>query len=110
MPVQVVYSSFAPVQSAANIPVSEAVGYKALYEKSLAENKILKQQLEQLQIQLLQLQKLVFGSKHERFVPQNANALQQGTLFAVDPIAEVITETKQLPAREVTKTTTVSKH
>lgn len=108
--IQVVYSSFASVQSGANISVSEAVDYKVLYEQSLAENKILKQQLEQLQVQLLQLQKLVFGSKHERFVPQNANATQQGTLFTVDPIAEVITETKELPAREITKTTVVSKH
>lgn len=107
---QVVCTSFAPVQSGANISVSEAVDYKALYEQSLGENKILKQQLEQLQLQLLQLQKLVFGSKHERFVPQNPNAMQQGTLFTVDPIAEVITETKELPAREFTKTTVVSKH
>ena len=98
------------MQSAANITVTEAVDYKVLYEQCLAENKILKQQLEQLQVQLLQLQKLIFGSKHERFVPQDQNMPKQGTLFNVDPIAELVTETKKLPEREVSKTTIVSKH
>jgi transposase len=98
------------VQSAANILPSVIPDYKDLYEKSLAENRLLKQQIEQLQVQLLQLQKLVFGSKHERFVPQDANLPKQGLLFKVDPIAEVVTETKVLPEREVKKATIVSKH
>lgn len=98
------------MQSAANISTAKAPDYKLLYEQTLAENKLLKQQLEQLQVQLLQLQKLIFGSKHERFVPQDPNLPQQGTLFNAEPIADVVTETKKLPGREVTKTTIVSKH
>jgi transposase len=35
---------------------------------------------------------------------------EQPTLFNVEPVAEVVTETKVLPEREVTKTTIVSKH
>lgn len=98
------------MQSAANISTANAPDYKLLYEQTLAENKLLKQQLEHLQVQLLQLQKLIFGSKHERFVPQDPNLPQQGTLFNVEPIADVVTKTKKLPEREVTKTTIISKH
>ncbi len=98
------------MQSAVNISSSVVSDYKALYEKSLEENNQLKQQIEYLQLQLIELKKLIYGSKHERFVPQDPNLPQQGTLFNVEPIADVVTETKKLPEREVTKTTIVSKH
>ncbi len=91
------------MQSAANISSPVVPDYKELYEKLLVS-------YEQLQVQLLQLQKLVFGSKHERFVPQDANLPKQGSLFNVEPIAGVVTETKKLPEREISKTTIVSKH
>lgn len=91
------------MQIEANISNDEAVDYKALYEKLLLS-------YEQLQFQMLQLQKLVFGSKHERFEAANTTNPLQGTLFNVEPIAEVLSETKEIPAREVTKTTVVSKH
>lgn len=91
------------MQSAVNISVAEAVDYKLLYEQAL-------QEIELLKIQLLQFQKLIFGSKHERFEPTNADTAKQGTLFNVEPIADVVTEKRQLPARQITKTTVVSKH
>jgi transposase len=94
---------FAPVQNAANIAPDQPADYKALYENLLAA-------YEQLQVELLQLKKLIFGSTHERFEPQNPEGPQQGTLFNVAPVAEVVTETITIPEREIAKTTIVSKH
>lgn len=106
------------MQIAANISKNEVVDYKVLYEDALkkladANDTIaqLSQKMEAMQIQVLQMQKLIFGSKHEQFLSTTVNAdAKQIPLFNVEPIAEVITETKQLPAREVTKATVVSKH
>ena len=54
------------MQQATIIPVD----YKSLYESSLV-------QIEQLKLQLAQLQKMVFGSRHERFIPDSAAVAQQ---------------------------------
>lgn len=70
----------------------------------------LKQENEGLRVNLLQLKKQLFGSKHERFAAADTAMTEQPTLFYVEPVAEVVTETKVLPEREVTKTTIVSKH
>jgi transposase len=91
------------VQNEANISSSNVIDYKVLYEGA-------QQRIEYLELQLMQLKKLLEGNKQERFVSSNTSLPEQGVLFNVEPIAEVITETKLLPAREVKKSTVVSKH
>ncbi len=54
------------MQQATIIPVD----YKSLYEGAVV-------QIEQLKLQLAQLQKMVFGSRHERFIPDSAAVAQQ---------------------------------
>ena len=70
--------------------------YKALYEE-------LNPKYEAVILELAQLKKMIFGSKHERFIPHSADS--QLTLgLAVDAIANVATETVA-----VTTTKTLSK-
>jgi transposase len=57
------------MQTAAIIPID----YKSLYEASQVE-------VEQLKLRLTQLEKLIYGSRHERFVPDNGSVAQQLTL------------------------------
>ena len=87
-----------------------ALDYKALYEQGKSEKETLQSAISSLQIttaalrhELDQLKKMIFGSRHERFVP-NAPATLQLTLdIMVDVIAEsAATET-------VTKEITVAK-
>jgi transposase len=70
--------------------------YKALYEE-------LNPKYEAVLLELAQLKKMIFGSKHERFIPQSADS-QLTLSLAVDAIANVTTETI-----EVTTTKTLSK-
>lgn len=91
------------MQNEANISSSNVVDYKALYESAL-------QRIEFLELRILQLSKLIEGNKHERYEASNARLAEQGVLFDVPPVADVITETRILPEREVKKTTIVSKH
>jgi len=60
--------------------------YKALYEQQAII-------IEELRRELAQLKKMIFGSSHERFVPQNANPAQLSLDLAVDAIANITTET-----------------
>ena len=79
------------MQQATIIPVD----YKSLYEGSLV-------QIEQLKLQLAQLQKMVFGSRHERFVPDSAAVAQQ---LALGIQAEAVGE-RTVTTQEVTVTKT----
>ena len=71
------------------------VDYKSLYEASLFE-------IEQLKLQLAQLEKMVFGSRHERFVPDSAAVAQQ---LALGLQAEAIGD-RTVTTQEVTITKT----
>lgn len=71
------------------------VDYKSLYEGAVV-------QIEQLKLQLAQLQKMVFGSRHERFVPDSAAVAQQ---LALGLQAEAIGE-RTITTQEVTITKT----
>ncbi len=63
---------------AATIPVD----YKSLYEASQLE-------IAQLKLQLAQFEKMVFGSRHERFVPDNGIVAEQLALaLQVEAIGE----------------------
>lgn len=71
------------------------VDYKSLYEGAVL-------QIEQLKLQLAQLQKMVFGSRHERFVPDNgAVALQLALGLQTEAIGDRTITTQEIM---VTKT------
>lgn len=53
-----------------------SIDYKSLYEQQKLQNNELQSAVTALQQQLAQLQKMIFGSKHERFVPSDVNASQ----------------------------------
>lgn len=52
------------------------IDYKALYDQSQSFNQALQLQVLHLQQQLSQLQKMIFGSRHERFVSAEVNTAQ----------------------------------
>ncbi len=72
---------------------AENIDYKAQLDKALAIIEAQSLTIQNLQLQIHQLKKLVFGSRHEKFMgPDSPTA---PTLFEVDPIAEaVITDIK----------------
>jgi transposase len=53
-----------------------SIDYKALYEQKSDAYNLVEIELLQLKQQLLQLQKMIFGSRHERFIPADANPAQ----------------------------------
>lgn len=69
----------------------ENIDYKDAYQEqvSINEKLVLKQQ--DLQLQLAQLKKLIFGSRHEKFI--SADAPIAPTLFDIPPIAELLDNT-----------------
>lgn len=70
--------------------MSAGKDYKALYEQSQLRILALEQQL-------AQLQKMIFGSRHERFVPIEQNHPQLSLDITAEPIATAtITSTKQI--------------
>jgi transposase len=71
------------------------IDYKAQLDKALQIIEAQQLTIQTLQLEILQLKKLVFGSRHEKFIAAGQNA---PTLFDVAPVAEVVS----------TATTTVS--
>lgn len=71
------------------------IDYKVQLDKALQIIEAQQLTIQKLQLEILQLKKLVFGSRHEKFITAGQNA---PTLFDVAPIAETVT----------TSTTTVS--
>lgn len=67
----------------------ENTDYKALLDRALSINEAQQFTIQNLQLQLLQLKKLVYGSRHEKFVSATDQNLP--TLFDVAPMAEVVT-------------------
>jgi transposase len=55
---------------------TSTIDYKSLYEQEKLQNNELQIAVAGLQLQLAQLQKMIFGSRHERFVPSDANHSQ----------------------------------
>jgi transposase len=60
--------------------VADTTDYKEMYEQSQVRIIALEQQLRQLQ-------KMIFGSRHERFVPQDPNHPQLSLDISSEPIA-----------------------
>ena len=70
--------------------VATAPDYKALYEQSEIRIVALEQQL-------MQLQKMIFGSRHERFIPSSANDPQLSLDIKAEATASVsVINTKQI--------------
>jgi transposase len=71
--------------------------YKTLYEQQLKSNAHLQLQLSQLSHQLQELQRLIFGSRHERFAPENNNPNQLHLDLSTEAIgAAGVVDTKQV--------------
>lgn len=80
---------------------TQNIDYKKELEKALLT-------IETLQLELLQLKKLIFGSRHEKFIgPADQNAT---TLFDVPAIAEVITSGTTTVSYEKTTSHLQSNH
>jgi hypothetical protein len=76
--------------------------YKSLYELTKLKLEASELQVAQLQLRVSQLEKLIFGSKHERFVADNAAVAEQ---LALGLEAEAIAECT-ITKEEVTITRT----
>lgn len=71
--------------------------YKAMYEQSQALNASLQLQMLQLSQQLAQLQKMIFGSRHERFVPEDPTHPQLSLDLMAEPTnSALISATQQI--------------
>ena len=79
-----------------------SIDYKSLYEQSQKQNGELQIALAALQQQLSQLQKMIFGSKHERFVPGNADPSQ----LSLDIKADTTASCSVADAKKITYTRT----
>src|SRR5688572_26561499 len=84
------------MQAAANID------YKSLYEQSQKQNSELQIALTGLQHQLAQLQKMIFGARHERFIPSGINPSQ----LTLDIQAESTAACSVVDAKKITYTKT----
>lgn len=67
------------------------INYKEAYHEQVCINEKLTSRQEDLEFQLAQLKKLVFGSRHEKFVA--ADAQMAPTLFDIPPIAVLLDDT-----------------
>lgn len=79
--------------------VQTDIDYKLLYEQQLAENESLKATVAMLVHELRQLKKMVFGSKHERFVAVDENKVN--TQLRLDLDAETIAQCKLTGAEKI---------
>ncbi len=90
------------MQAAKSISKQAEPDYKALYENALSK-------IETLQLELLQLRKLIFLSRHEKFVSTTAQP-NQPLLFDVAAVAETETKTQTIKEHTKTKVSLVGKH
>lgn len=82
--------------------MNAAVVDKKVYDELLEEHHQLKLVVSGLQQQLAQLQKMIFGTKHERFVPVEVNPSQ----LTLDIEAEPIATCSLVEAKKITYTRT----
>lgn len=77
--------------------VAQGIDYKSLYEQQKLQNNELQLAVTALQQQLAQLQKMIFGSKHERFVPSDANPSQLALGIEAETVATCsVTDAKKI--------------
>ena len=63
------------------------IDYKRLYEDTQTRYDESQIRIESLERQLSQLQKLIFGSRHERFLPTDQNPSQLSLGITAEPVA-----------------------
>jgi transposase len=81
--------------------------YKKLYEQQAEKNNELNYTIAALSHQLQQLQKMIFGSKHERFIPTNHNPSQLSLDIQAAAVAQCnIVDTKKISYTKTTAQTT----
>jgi transposase len=74
-----------------------SIDYKRLYEQEKQQNNQLQIEFAQLKQQLAQLQKMIFGSRHERFVPADNNPSQLTLNIEAEQVAAVsISDAKKI--------------
>src|SRR5215216_6189670 len=78
------------------------VDYKSLYEVAILKLEAAELELLRFKLRVAQLEKMVFGSRHERFVPDNGTVAEQ---LALGLQAEAIGE-RTITKEEVTITRT----
>jgi len=76
--------------------------YKALYEEQKAQNEALQLTVSTLHHELDQLKKMIYGSKHERFIPESLQMAQLTLDLAVETVAP------EPQTKEVTYTKTIT--
>src|SRR5215218_6335732 len=81
---------------------ASSIDYKSLYEQSQKQYSELQITYAGLQQQLAQLQKMIFGSRHERFVPVQANTPQ----LALDIEADQTASCSVVEAKKISYTRT----
>jgi len=79
---------------------NEDIDYENAYQEQVSINEKLVSKQQDLELQLAQLKKLVFGSRHEKFV--SADTQMAPTLFDIPPIAELLDNTTTTVAYEKT--------
>jgi transposase len=78
--------------------------YKTLYEESQIEHEDLRLKYHMLQAQLRQMKQLIYGSKNERYIPENNNPSQLNLGIQVEPVGGH----KVLSSRKIEYTRTTS--
>ena len=79
--------------------------YKALYEEQKAQNEALQLTVSTLRHELDQLKKMIYGSRHERFIPESLQIAQLTLGLAVETVAPE-TQTKEVAyTKTITDTT-----
>lgn len=56
--------------------VAVHINYQALYEDTIVKHEALQVKYEALQQEITHLKKMIFGSRHERFIPTENNPAQ----------------------------------
>ena len=70
------------------VQTNDHIDYKEAYQEQLSVIEKLTEKKQDLELQLLQLKKLVFGSRHEKFVSPDGPGAP--TLFDLPPIADLL--------------------
>src|SRR5215213_843249 len=76
---------------------TEDIDYKRLYDESQSRYEASQIRIVSLERQLSQLQKMIFGSRHERFVPTDENPSQ----LSLDIVAESVAACSVSDAQKV---------
>jgi transposase len=82
-----------------------ALDYKVLYEEQKAQNEALQLTVSTLRHELDQLKKMIYGSRHERFIPESLQIAQLTLGLAMETVAPE-TQTKEVAYTKIITDTT----